>query len=265
MAKSTITNPKKAPVVALLTDFGLSDWYVGAVKAVLSHCKIPFHCVDISHSINPGDIHQADFVLANVYENFPKGTIFVVVVDPGVGTERQPLCIKTEDYFFIGPDNGVFTRVLKKAQKKELRKIKAVKNNISQTFHGRDIFAPAALSLLKGKSFSSLGGLVSNTVELKQQGPIFRQKKIEAEIIYIDSFGNCISNLKLDSNKQWKIAQASCRAKNFPFKNTYGEVAINKNLSLWGSSGYLEVAVHQGSAAAKYKINRGDKVQVFLG
>lgn len=184
-------------IIALLTDFGYKDNFVGIMKGVILGINPQVNLVDISHGVKPQSIFEAYFLLKNSYKFFPKGTIFVAVVDPGVGSKRKSILIETNDYFFIGPDNGIFSFL----ESHEIKNIVHLTNKeyflkpVSSTFHGRDIFAPAAGFLSKGVSPEELGTLIKSIKRVEIPKPRIEKDKLVGEIIYIDGFGNLISNI----------------------------------------------------------------------
>jgi len=185
--------------ISLTTDFGLSDWFVGTMKGVIYRINPRVTVVDLTHDLLPGDIRAGSFALAAAYRYFPKGTIHVAVVDPGVGTDRKAIAVRTADYFFVGPDNGVLSFALRKER---IKSIHALENKthflkpLSQTFHGRDIFAPVAAELSRGLAIRKLGPAVHDLVHLPWPEPRHRQGSIKGEVVYIDRFGNAITNIE---------------------------------------------------------------------
>ena len=201
--------PKKQSTITLITDFGLQDGYVGVMKGVISNINPSASVIDISNTIAAQDIFQAACVLNNSYSYFPKGTIHVVVVDPGVGSDRKILCLKTEDYVFLAPDNGVLSFVIEKDESPSIREVtngKLFLPRLSNTFHGRDIFAPVAAHISKGVSHKEFGERVDKTNEITLPKPILSPEgKLTAEIIYVDSFGNLITNVNKEAVDRMKI------------------------------------------------------------
>ena len=187
-------------IITLLTDFGTRDGFVAAMKGVILNINPKIQIVDISHEVPPQDINCANFILYSYYRYFPKGTIHLCVIDPGVGTKRQILCVRTENYYFLAPDNGLLSLVL---NEEKVRKIVSLSNRkyflkpISATFHGRDIFASAAAHLSCGLKMEKLGERVSNLYLLKEAIPTISKRgtSLEGEIIHIDRFGNLVTNI----------------------------------------------------------------------
>src|SRR6266567_117822 len=186
------------PLVALLTDFGTRDHYVGTMKGVMLGICAELTCVDISHDVPPHDVLAGALELAAAYRYFPAGTIFLVVVDPGVGSARRGIAADTGDYKFVAPDNGVLTIVLDEHPPKkvvELTERKYARPSVSRTFEGRDRFAPAAAWLAKGIELSALGRSAGALIMLDVPQPTFDDEGIEGQILRVDRFGNLISNI----------------------------------------------------------------------
>ncbi|MBC8554335.1 MAG: SAM-dependent chlorinase/fluorinase [Candidatus Brocadiales bacterium] len=261
--------PKKQSTIALITDFGLQDGYVGVMKGVISNINPSASVIDISNTIAAQDIFQAACVLNNSYSYFPKGTIHVVVVDPGVGSDRKIICLKTEDYMFLAPDNGVLSLVIEKKESSSIREVtngKFFLPKLSNTFHGRDIFAPVAAHLSKGVSHKELGERVDKTKEISLPKPILSPDgKLTAEIIYVDSFGNLITNVNKEVIDRMKIGTDRVsitmgRRRINGICSAYTDVGDNEALAIFGSSGYLEISVNLGSAGDILKLKKGDKL-----
>jgi S-adenosyl-L-methionine hydrolase (adenosine-forming) len=261
--------PKKLSTITLITDFGLQDGYVGVMKGVMASINPSANVIDISNTIAAQDIFQAACVLNNSYSYFPSGTIHVVVVDPGVGSERKNLCLKTEDYLFLAPDNGVLSFVVSKEKSPSIREITNSKfflPEISNTFHGRDIFAPVAAHLSKGVSHKELGNRINKIKEISLPKPILSPDgELTAEIIYVDSFGNLITNVNEDIFDRMKVGKERAsisvgRKRINGICSSYSDVGDGEALAIFGSSGYLEISVNQGSAGGILKLKKGDKL-----
>ena len=258
----------KKPVITLLTDFGLVDGYVASMKGVILNICSDVSLVDVSHSIPPQDVRSGAYLIATVYELFPPGTVHLAVVDPGVGTERRGLAIAAAGHFFVGPDNGLFSLALQgqpQWQAHSLENPAYWRSAVSKTFHGRDIFAPVAAHLAKGIPLHSLGPpcnpfMASWTSITRSTG------EIRGEVIYIDHFGNIITNLKLQDIEQSAAGggfSLTVRSHYITrFADTYGEVKAGTALMLIGSSGYLEIALNQGNAAKTMQVKTGDRVRL---
>lgn len=255
-------------IITLITDFGTEAGYLGAVKGVILKINPEAEVVDISHDIEPFDIWEVAFVLRNSYSFFPRGTIHMVVVDPGVGGPRQAFLIVSRDYAFIGPDNGVFSFVY---DSEKIAKIININNHKyfigkSSTFHARDVFAPVAAYLSLGVEPEEFGTEAKECLKLKVPLPEIEDKTIQGEILWIDRFGNLITNLdhrlikKIRSKKDFKIAIGKKTIKRI--SSSYYQGSKNEILALEGSSGYLEISANQGSAQKILNKNRGDKFKV---
>jgi S-adenosylmethionine hydrolase len=259
----------KNPIITLLTDFGTKDHYVASMKGVILRINPSCTIIDISHDIEPQDIIEGAFLLGNSFSYFPKGTIHLSVVDPGVGSPRNPVLVVTPNYFFIGPDNGFFEFVKKKEKLEQtvvLTNGKYFLPVVSQTFHGRDIFAPVAAHLSLGIKPSAFGHKAGPLKELGMREPIIRDGKLLGEILYIDHFGNLISNIDEKTLFQFargrffviRIRRRSIRH----VKKGYWEGRGDDPIGLIGSSSFLEVSVREGSAQKTLKAKRGDPIVI---
>ncbi|MBI4285331.1 MAG: SAM-dependent chlorinase/fluorinase [Chloroflexi bacterium] len=263
-------------VITLTTDFGLTDGYVAAVKGVILGINPEAKLVDISHSIGPQDIAQAAFVLATAYSYFPSRTVHLVVVDPGVGSERRAIILRTSQYDFVAPDNGVLSYVLPQnpagsklavlAPEMEavaITKPEFWRSPVSSTFHGRDIFAPVAARLALGLSPATFGKPVNALTVLPLSQPRRRSDgSLTGHIQHVDSFGNLITDIRGDDLPGETLAiEVSGRQIN-GLSRTYTNG--HNLLALIGSSGYLEIAVKEGSARDLLNAGVGDEVKVMF-
>lgn len=241
-------------VVTLLTDFGTADGYVGEMKGVLLSLAGDIQIVDITHEIPPQDVEMARLTVARTWRRFPAGTIHMVVIDPGVGSSRAALAVQSDDRFLVGPDNGVLSPSLLEPSARAVTL--AAPKHASATFHGRDVFAPTAASLARGETIDSLGASALDPIIRRTPVPVRRSDgAIEGEIIAIDRFGNAITNLTgIDSGF---VALGELV---IPVRRTYAEGSIGLPVAVVGSSGLLELAVRNDSAARALGISRGDKV-----
>jgi S-adenosylmethionine hydrolase len=249
-------------IIALLTDFGTRDGYTASMKGVIKTICPETSIVDISHDIAPQQIAEAKFVLWMTYRFFPTGTIFVCVVDPGVGTERNIIAVRTHQHIFLAPDNGLLEMVLSGAKILEAYTISNEKYflpAISSTFHGRDIFSPVAAHVANGVSLDSLGSSLS----LKQFPDcllsISGKGYYGGSIIYVDHFGNLVTNLRMETRNDATIIIDDNR---IPVKRTYAEAEVGEALALTGSSGLLEIAVRNGSAEQMFDAGYGSKIEL---
>ena len=259
------------PVITLLTDFGLKDPYVASMKGVILSINPQCTLVDITHQVSPHDIREGAFILAQTYSTFPKGTIHLSVVDPGVGSARKPILIVTKNYFFVGPDNGLFTIALKAETVKQavvLTNQKFFLSEISSTFHGRGIFAPVATYLSLGVKPESFGPSIKSWHEIPFPDPAMKQEKLIGEIVHVDAFGNLVSNIDRKSLLQFskggpfviKIGKRTMRG----LKKGYWEGRKDESMALIGSGGYLEISVREDNAQKAFNVKRGDKITVSV-
>lgn len=260
---------KMAGIITLLTDFGTEDSYVGAMKGIILSLHPGVTIVDISHNVPPQDVISGAFVLSHAAPFFPKGTVHMAVVDPGVGGKRKPILIETERYFFVGPDNGIFDMALQREKVKQiilLTNKKYFLGYVSPTFHGRDIFSPVAAYLSLCVEPSLLGKRMQSIKKLEFKQPSIHNGKITGQIIHIDRFGNLITNI--DEGLLRRVF------KNKAFQTKVDHIIINKLVQsyayakkddvacLIGSSGLLEIAVKNKSASKTLMITRGTPVEV---
>jgi len=242
------------PIVTLITDFGTVDGYVGEMKGVLLSAAPDVEIVDITHDIPPQDVERARLTLARVWRRFPRGTIHVVVVDPGVGSSRDAIAVSSEDYYLVGPDNGVLSASLLTPSARVVSL--ALPERASSTFHGRDVFAPAAAALARGELLETLGGEATNPVVRRTPEPTRRPDgAIEGEVIFVDRFGNAVTNLVGVRGGTVEVGRFS-----IDVRRTYAEVDAGKPLALVGSTGLLEIAVRDGDAASTLGLARGSIV-----
>lgn len=258
-----VSVPRNHPSpISLLTDFGLRDGYVGTMKGVILDILPWGRILDITHEIEPQNIHQAAYVLATAAPYFPLETVHVVVVDPGVGSERRGIAVRTARAYYVGPDNGVFSRVYATEKVREIRELASPYYRlpvVSNTFHGRDIFAPFAAHIAAGVSFHSIGPLVTDPVRLDWPQPQrLPDGSLQGEILYADRFGNLISDIPVDwleGAGDWRFELAGEVIEGFA--QTYSRVARGELLALGGSEGLVEVAVREGNAAARLQTGPG--------
>jgi S-adenosylmethionine hydrolase len=254
------------PIITLTTDFGTKDGYVGAVKGVIKRINPYAEIVDITHEIEPFDVFGTAFTLNNFYRFFPQNTIHLVVVDPEVGSRRQALLIKTPNFLFVGPDNGVFSLVL---QDEEIDEIISISNRkyllteTSHTFHARDIFAPVAAYLSLGVDIREFGAPALECSRIFIPQTETSQKGIVGEIIHIDNFGNLITNIEAKSVQKRKIKSIEIKHKRInQIARSYSDIPQGKIGAVIGSSGFLEIAANQGNAADCLKTEISTQVKV---
>lgn len=260
---------KSKPAITLITDFGLQDAYVGVMKGVMATINPDVKIIDISNNIGPQDVFQAAYVLYSSYKYFPKGTIHVVVVDPGVGSERKILCLKTNDYLFLAPDNGVLSFIVAHEESPSIREVTNKDyflKEISNTFHGRDIFAPVAAHLSKEIIFKNLGKRADKIKEINLPKPVRSPGGVlTGEIIYVDGFGNLITNINRDVFDRLKVKSGKLeiimgRKRLDKICDSYADVKADEVLAIFGSSGYLEISINRGCAKDVLNLKKGDKL-----
>ena len=255
-------------IITLTTDFGTSDAYVGTMKGVILGINPNVRVVDLTHAVPPQDIHEAAFTIYSAYRYFPKGTIHTVVVDPGVGSDRQAIVCEIDGAFFVCPDNGVLSYLLQAIDGSVEHRMKAVAiqnpgyhlPEVSNTFHGRDIFAPVAAHLSRGVPLASIGPRVENLVQLPIPIPEVSGNTITGQIVKIDRFGNAITNISetvlAGEVSGYEINVQGVRLMHI--NRTYAESAVGEPLAIIGSFGVLEIAVNGGSAETRFGLKRGD-------
>ena len=255
------------PVITLTTDFGQTDGYVGAMKGVILSICPDTVLVDISHQIRPQAVEQAAYVLSTAAAYFPPGTVHLAVVDPEVGSERRPIAVQTVRSTYIGPDNGVLCLALNQdpaRQAVHLTESSYRLSPVSATFHGRDIFAPAAAHVACGTALDDLGEALplSELVELPIHAP---QPQAgggwRCAILHVDRFGNLITNFRIQSHQRGLKVGVGGRWIE-QISRTFADVEPGELLAYAGSSGYLEIAVREGNAADTLSLDAGDTVQI---
>ncbi len=258
--------------IALITDFGTRDYFVGAMKGVILSINKDAKIIDITHEIPPQDIRSAGFNLHACYRDFPRQTIFVAIVDPGVGSKRRAILVQTESYYFVAPDNGLLSFIYRNEKEftvYELTNDKFFYGNVSKTFHGRDVFAPVAAHLSAGIKAKEFGKEIKNYTRFKIRDP----KKtgdgvIEGEILHIDQFGNIVTNIhKDDLPKKFTLYIGEHTATQL---RQYFSEGVETNVPdandnvfmIFGSLELLEVVVYQDSAARILNVNVGEKIYI---
>lgn len=258
----------RRPLIALLTDFGTRDAFVGIMKGVILGINPAVDIVDLSHEIPPQDIVAGALVLRSAVPFFPAGTIYVAVVDPGVGTERRALLLETQQGFFLGPDNGLLSLAAPpEATKRVIHLVNPAYflTPCSRTFHGRDVFAPAAAHLSRGVAASQFGPVVPQIERILLPPVERREGGIAGTVIYIDHFGNLVTNIgeadvRPFSKERLFISIGPMRISGMV--DTYAAVAVGAPAALINSWGMLEIALRNGSAARQFGITIGCEVRV---
>ncbi len=233
-----------------MTDFGSKDHYAGVMKGVILGINPNARIVDITHEVEKYNIFEAAFKLLSYYTYFPRGTVHVAVVDPGVGGERRPLAIEAGEYFFVGPDNGIFSPLfdcLVNPAIIEITRSQYMLGDVSGTFHGRDIFAPAAAHLSSGVDIGELGDLAAEPASLDVPEPAVNGDEISGVVLYGDSFGNLVTNIPGAAIKPGSRVYVDGYALD-RISGSYGEAGKGELLAIIGSAGLLEISVNQGSA-----------------
>jgi S-adenosyl-L-methionine hydrolase (adenosine-forming) len=257
---------KPSRIIALLTDFGNEDTYVASVKGMILSISPSAQIVDISHSVKPQNISQASYLLWNVYKHFPKGTIFIAVVDPGVGGKRRNICVEGNGYTFLAPDNGLLQYL---ADDVRFENVISITNNkyfgatISRTFHGRDVFAPVAAHIAEGTSIKSFGPHIILSLTSKAFVTIAtRPGKYEGKILHIDHFGNIITDYRFTKIRtlMLKIGKRNINA----YSQTYEDAPPKIPFLIEGSSGLLEISIKNGNAAEKLKAKLNQSLELTV-
>jgi S-adenosylmethionine hydrolase len=241
-------------VITLLTDFGTADGYVAEVKGVLLSAASGVMVIDLSHDIPPHDVDAARLAVARYWRRFPHGTVHLVVVEPGVGSSRAAIAVESDGWFLVGPDNGVLSPALliPGAQAVSL----PLPAGAAPTFHGRDVFAPAAALLAQGAALESLGALHAGPV-IRRKPEVHREADgwLRGEVIVIDRFGNAVTNLV-----SVQVMEVRVGDRLVPLGRTYADVTAGEPVALVGSSGLVEIAIREGNAAASLGLSRGTAV-----
>ncbi|MEI8102698.1 MAG: SAM-dependent chlorinase/fluorinase [Chlorobium sp.] len=258
------------PVIVLMTDFGLADTFIGQMKGVIVSLAPSAQIIDLTHAISPQNIVQGAFLLGKSRHFFPDGTIFIAIVDPGVGTSRKAIAIKTDRYTFLAPDNGLLTKILQSDNIRhcvQITKEHYMLRTQSSTFHGRDVFSPAAAHLASGVSPLELGNEMDpskcTTILLPDCTTSDNGRSWNGQIISVDHFGNLVTSIdseSIDFSREWLVETKGCPP--LPISITYGEVADQQLLAYVGSSGMIEIAVRNGHAAKL--LGLGDGAPVWI-
>ena len=262
-----LMNPNN--IITLTTDFGTTDIFVGVMKGVILSINPDAKVIDITHDIEPQDVYAGAFLLNSAYHYFPPGTIHMGVIDPGVGSARRAIAVETERYYFVAPDNGLLSYVLCNETVRcavNLTNPKYFLPQVSNTFHGRDIFAPVAAHLSRGVSLNSFGEQITNISKISISTPNTSESEIVGQIIYIDRFGNLITNISQE------LFASVRRERNFVIFvkdrqiqricNAYAESSAGELLCIFSSFGNLEIAINGGNAAETLGVKREDSIKI---
>jgi len=260
-----------APTITLTTDFGLVDHFAGSMKGVILGIAPRVQIVDITHDVQPFEITEGAFVIAQAYRYFPRKTVHVIVVDPGVGSERRPILAEMAGQYFVAPDNGVLSMIFSREAKKKVRHVtndKYFLQPVSRTFHGRDVFAPVGAHLASGVPAARFGKTIEDFVKLAIDKPTRMGKRVwTGTILKVDRFGNLITNLHIDEfpDVQTRPFELNAGLQQISrLAATFSECAPGEFFVVVGSSGYLEVAANQGSAAKMLGVRSGSPVELTL-
>lgn len=260
------------PIVTFTSDFGLEDWFVGVVHGVIHGIAPQSPVVDLVHTIVPGHVVHGAFVLEAAATDFPAGTVHLAVVDPGVGTDRRAIAVHAHDQWFVGPDNGLLEWALAApgAEVHALTETKWFRRPVSRTFHGRDVFAPAAAHLAAGVPLTAFGPRISDPVRLLQHAPTALPGGLTGSIVFIDRFGNALTNLTAAAirsafGESFDESQLEVRIHDrvvHGLARSYGDAPVGTLVAILGSSGRLEIAQVGGDAAVRLGLGAGDAVQL---
>ncbi len=264
-------------IIALLSDFGLKNNYVGVIKGVIKSISKDADIIDITHSISPQNIKQAAFVLMNSYKYFPEGTVFLNIVDPEVGSDRLAIGTYINDRCFLAPNNGLLSYVIKNVKLKQFYSLDNSKfhlNKVSSTFHGRDVFAPVAAHIANGKRLEEVGRKIGTNEVIVIPFPqcfLDIQGVWHGEIIEVDNFGNAITSLSIENmkinindkeeNSKWNFESGDLKINGLC--NIFADVGIGEALAYSGSSGFIEIGIRDGNAAEMFDLEIGQNVYAY--
>ncbi len=254
-------------IIALLTDFGNSDWFTSEIKGVLYTIAPDATIVDISHEISPGDIQCAAFVILVSYKTFPKGTIFCIPIDPDTSVNCLAIAITTDNYTFVAPDNGILSWAIEKERIQSIVNItdmRYFRNPSSMTFRGRDIFAPVTAHLSMGIPAAIMGPSLTSYKRISFPEPDLTDNTFHAKALYIDHFGNIITNINHDLAPKGSsvLIRSSEVNVTLPLFSSYNSVDFGKGIVYTGSTGFIEIGVNSKSAADVFKIKTGDTIDL---
>lgn len=251
--------------ITLLTDFGTFDGYVAAMKGAIAEIAPSALVDDASHDIYPGDIVGAAHALRRYWRLYPEGTVHLVVVDPGVGSARRAIAVEADGRFFVGPDNGVFTFVLTDAKQStviEITNDRYSREHISHTFHGRDVFAPAAAHMAAGTAPRHLGPVITDPVTIAAPPPLVTESAVHGEILNVDRFGNLLTNIGADLVRPGAMLEFA--GETLRIVGTYADAEDGETIGLINSDGVLEIAMRDAHAADTLGAGRGSPLLLRL-
>jgi S-adenosylmethionine hydrolase len=255
-------------VVTFTTDFGTEDWFVGAMKGVVLSRAPRTALVDLTHAVEPGDVRGGAFALAAACRFFPRGTVHVAIVDPGVGSARKAIAVRTADYYFVGPDNGVLSLALARERVRAVHRLENARcflPAVSATFHGRDVFAPVAAHLSRGGRISALGPRQEGWTRLPWPEPVATRNGWRGVVVHLDRFGNAISNLPASLLRPSPAEGWQVRLRGrvgVPLGAFYQAVPAGRAVAVIGSTGFVELAVNGGNAAERFGLRRGSTIEL---
>jgi S-adenosylmethionine hydrolase len=261
------------PVITLTTDYGTSDHLVGVLKGVILRIAPNATIVDINHHVAPFDLLDGALTIAAAYRYFPPRTVHLVVVDPGVGTQRRPILVSADQYYFVAPDNGVLSLVYEREPAVSVRHITAEHHflsPVSNTFHGRDVFAPVAAWLAKTSQTEAMGDEISDYVRFALPRPKAAGSALKGVVLRVDSFGNLMTNFMAEdlpaaTGTDGKLSLQVGGKRVEKLVQTFANGAAGEPVAIIGSSGFLEIAVNKGQAARVLGVNRGAEVLLEIG
>lgn len=248
-------------IITLTTDFGLADAFVGTMKGVILGIAPEARIVDLSHDVRSYDVLDAAVLIDSAYRYFPKGTVHVIVVDPGVGSARRPIAALANGHSFVAPDNGVLSAVLNGGEAHLISNNDLFLKPVSRTFHGRDIFAPTAAHLAKGAPIEAVGPRIDDALRIEFPRPRREGRRIAASVLRVDKFGNVMTNLRReDLTGSFNIHVNGARITRICA--TFSEASPQELFAVEGSAGYIELALNQASAADRFNIRAGAEIEV---
>ena len=260
------------PIITLLTDFGYQNPYVGIMKGVILGICSEVKIIDLTHGVTKFGVKQGAFLLSQTAPYFPNGTIHVVVIDPGVGTNRRRLIIEGTRSLYVGPDNGVLSLAVRReglVKAVEISEKKFISPKLSTTFEGRDIFAPASAHLALGVKIEEFGPEVSNPIQLNFPEAIVEKDRIIGSVLYIDCFGNIITNVNSTHLQEINAIMGELveikingTSKKLRYLKAYAQVPVNTFLMVIGSSDFLEISINQGSAKDMLKVDYSTRIEI---
>lgn len=253
-------------IVSLLTDFGTRDHFVGVMKGVILSYAPDVAIVDITHDISPQNVYEASLQLALAWSYFPAGTVHCAVVDPGVGTQRKIIAVAVDDQWFVGPDNGIFSHVIRQGSIRAYSFEPALFETRGATFHGRDIFAPLAVRLAMNPGFVEHGTPEDGIEKLRLLAVERRDGRVHAHVEWVDHYGNLVTNVEREYLNGATPVAFTIEAGTFAaFRSSYAEARADEVFALWNAHGRLEIAVNGDSAADRLHAGFGDAVRIELG